>query len=170
MTSFRTIDDLDVAGKRVLVRVDFNVPMKDGRVTDTTRIDRTLPTLRELSDKGAKVVVISHLGRPKGQRKPEFSLKPVAEALAEGLHRPVTFATDCIGPEATGVVNALKNGNFAMLENLRFYPEEEKNDEGFARELGKNGDILVSDAFSCAHRAHASVEALARILPSKEPW
>ena len=166
MSEFRTIDSLDVAGKRVLVRVDFNVPMKDGKVTDTTRIDRTLPTLRELSEKGAKVIVISHLGRPKGQKKPEFSLKPVAEALADALHAPVTFAFDCIGPEATGVVNAMKNGGFAMLENLRFYPQEEKNDTEFAKELAKNGDILVSDAFSCAHRAHASVEALARIIPS----
>lgn len=166
MSAFRTIDSLDVAGKRVLVRVDFNVPMKDGKVTDTTRIDRTLPTLRELSEKGAKVIVISHLGRPKGQKKPEFSLKPVAEALADALHAPVTFAFDCIGPEATGVVNAMKDGGFAMLENLRFYPQEEKNDAEFAKELAKNGDILVSDAFSCAHRAHASVEALARIIPS----
>lgn len=166
MSAFRTIDSLDVSGKRVLVRVDFNVPMKDGKVTDTTRIDRTLPTLRELSEKGAKVIVISHLGRPKGQKKPEFSLKPVAEALADALHAPVTFAFDCIGPEATGVVNAMKDGGFAMLENLRFYPQEEKNDAEFAKELAKNGDILVSDAFSCAHRAHASVEALARIIPS----
>ena len=166
MSAFRTIDSLDVAGKRVLVRVDFNVPMKDGKVTDTTRIDRTLPTLRELSEKGAKVIVISHLGRPKGQKKPEFSLKPVAEALADALHASVTFAFDCIGPEATGVVNAMKDGGFAMLENLRFYPQEEKNDAEFAKELAKNGDILVSDAFSCAHRAHASVEALARIIPS----
>ncbi len=166
MSEFRTIDSLDVAGKRVLVRVDFNVPMKDGKVTDTTRIDRTLPTLRELSEKGAKVIVISHLGRPKGQKKPEFTLKPVAEALAQALNAPVTFATDCIGPEAKGVVNAMKDGGFAMLENLRFYPQEEKNDPDFAKQLAENGDILVSDAFSCAHRAHASVEALARIIPS----
>ncbi len=166
MSEFRTIDSLDVAGKRVLVRVDFNVPMKDGKVTDTTRIDRTLPTLRELSKKGAKVIVISHLGRPKGQKKPEFTLKPVAEALADALNAPVTFATDCIGPEAKGVVNAMKDGGFAMLENLRFYPQEEKNDPDFAKQLAENGDILVSDAFSCAHRAHASVEALARIIPS----
>ncbi|MBL8660730.1 MAG: phosphoglycerate kinase [Rhodospirillales bacterium] len=166
MSEFRTIDSLDVAGKRVLVRVDFNVPMKDGKVTDTTRIDRTLPTLRELSEKGAKVIVISHLGRPKGQKKPEFSLKPVADALASALSAPVTFATDCIGPEATGVVNAMRDGGFAMLENLRFYPQEEKNDQEFAKQLAENGDILVSDAFSCAHRAHASVEALARIIPS----
>ncbi|MDZ3837378.1 MAG: phosphoglycerate kinase [Rhodospirillales bacterium] len=166
MSAFRTIDSLDVAGKRVLVRVDFNVPMKDGKVTDTTRIDRTLPTLRELSEKGAKVIVISHLGRPKGQKKPEFTLMPVAEALADALHAPVTFAPDCVGPEATGVVNAMKNGGFAMLENLRFYPQEEKNDAEFAKQLAENGDILVSDAFSCSHRAHASVEALARIIPS----
>jgi phosphoglycerate kinase len=166
MSAFRTIDSLDVAGKRVLVRVDFNVPMKDGKVTDTTRIDRTLPTLRELSDKGAKVIVISHLGRPKGQKKPEFTLKPVADALADALHAPVTFASDCIGPEATGVVNAMKDGGFAMLENLRFYPQEEKNDAEFAKQLAENGDILVSDAFSCSHRAHASVEALARLIPS----
>ena len=166
MSAFRTIDSLDVAGKRVLVRVDFNVPMKDGKVTDTTRIDRTLPTLRELSEKGAKVIVISHLGRPKGQKKPEFTLKPVADALADALKAPVTFAPDCIGPEATGVVNAMKNGGFAMLENLRFYPQEEKNDAEFAKQLAENGDILVSDAFSCSHRAHASVEALARIIPS----
>jgi phosphoglycerate kinase len=166
MSAFRTIDSLDVAGKRVLVRVDFNVPMKDGKVTDTTRIDRTLPTLRELSEKGAKVIVISHLGRPKGQKKPEFTLKPVAEALADALHAPVTFAPDCIGPEAKGVVNAMKDGGFAMLENLRFYPQEEKNDPEFAKQLAENGDILVSDAFSCSHRAHASVEALARLIPS----
>jgi phosphoglycerate kinase len=166
MSAFRTIDSLDVAGKRVLVRVDFNVPMKDGKVTDTTRIDRTLPTLRELSEKGAKVIVISHLGRPKGQKKPEFTLKPVADALADALNAPVTFAFDCIGPEATGVVNAMKNGGFAMLENLRFYPQEEKNDAEFAKQLAENGDILVSDAFSCSHRAHASVEALARLIPS----
>lgn len=166
MSEFRTIDSLDVAGKRVLVRVDFNVPMKDGKVTDTTRIDRTLPTLRELSEKGAKVIVISHLGRPKGQKKPEFTLKPVADALADALNAPVTFAPDCIGPEASAVVNAMKDGGFAMLENLRFYPQEEKNDPNFAKQLAENGDFLVSDAFSCAHRAHASVEALARIIPS----
>jgi phosphoglycerate kinase len=166
MTTFKTIDDLDLAGKRVLVRTDFNVPMKDGKVTDTTRIDRTVSTLRELADKGAKVIVLSHLGRPKGKKAPEFTLKPVAEALAVSLGRPVAFAADCIGPDAKAVVDAMKNGDVAMLENVRFYAEEEKNDEAFARKLAENGDILVSDAFSCAHRAHASVEALARILPS----
>ncbi len=166
MTTFRTIDDLDVAGKRVLVRADLNVPMKDGKVTDTTRIDRTVPTLIELADRGAKVIVLSHLGRPKGQKNAAFTLKPVADALARSAGRPVAFATDCIGPEAKTVVDAMKNGGLAMLENVRFYAEEEKNDQGFARKLAENGDILVSDAFSCAHRAHASVEALARILPS----
>jgi len=166
MTKFRTIDDLDVAGKRVLVRADLNVPMKEGKVTDTTRIDRTAPTLNELAKRGAKVIVMTHLGRPKGQKKPEFTLKPVADALAASLGRPVAFATDCIGPDAEAVVNAMKDGDVAMLENVRFYAEEEKNDQGFAQKLAALGDFLVSDAFSCSHRAHASVEALARILPS----
>jgi phosphoglycerate kinase len=166
MTVFRTIDDLDVAGKRVLVRADLNVPMKGGKVTDSTRIDRTVPTLKELADKGAKVIVLSHLGRPKGQKNLEFTLKPVADALAASLGRPVAFAKDCIGPDAKAVVDAMKNGDVAMFENVRFYGEEEKNDQGFAKKLAEQGDILVSDAFSCSHRAHASVEALARILPS----
>jgi len=166
MTTFRTIDDLDVAGKRVLVRADLNVPMKDGKVTNTTRIDRTVPTLNELADRGAKVIVLSHLGRPKGQKNPEFTLAPVAEALAASASRPVAFATDCIGSEAAAVVNAMNSGDLAMLENVRFYAEEEKNDQDFAQKLAENGDILVSDAFSCSHRAHASVEALARILLS----
>jgi phosphoglycerate kinase len=166
MAGFKTIDTLDVANKRVLVRVDFNVPMKDGKVTDTTRIDRTLPSLNELADKGAKVIILAHFGRPKGQKNLEFTLKPVADALASQLGKPVAFAPDCIGPDAAAVVNAMKPGDFAMLENVRFYAEEEKNDAGFAKQLAENGDILVSDAFSCSHRAHASVEALARILPS----
>ncbi len=166
MASFKTIDTLDVANKRVLVRVDFNVPMKDGKVTDTTRIDRTVPSLMELADKGAKVILLAHFGRPKGQKNLEFTLKPVADALAECLGKPVAFAPDCIGPEAAAVVNAMKPGDFAMLENVRFYAEEEKNDPEFAKKLAENGDILVSDAFSCAHRAHASVEALAHILPA----
>jgi phosphoglycerate kinase len=166
MTTFRTIDDVDVKGKRVLVRVDFNVPMKDGKVTDTTRIDRTVPSLLELADKGARVIVLSHLGRPKGKKNLEFTQKPVADCLAERSGRPVAFATDCIGPEAEAVVNAMKPGDIAMLENVRFYAEEEKNDPEFAKQLAKLGDILVSDAFSCSHRAHASVEALAKLIPS----
>ena len=166
MADIRTIDDLDVAGKRVLVRVDFNVPMKDGKVTDTTRIDRTVPSLEELAGKGAKVIVLSHLGRPKGKKNLEFTQKPVAEALAAALGKPVAFAPDCIGPEAKAVVDALKPGEFAMLENVRFYAEEEKNDPEFAKKLAEMGDVLVSDAFSCSHRAHASVEALAKLIPS----
>jgi len=166
MASFRTIDDLDVNGKRVLVRVDFNVPMKDGKVTDSTRIDRTVPSLEELAGKGAKVIILSHLGRPKGKKNLEFTQKPVADALAAALGKPVAFAPDCIGPEAKAVVDALKPGEFAMLENVRFYAEEEKNDLDFAKKLAEMGDILISDAFSCSHRAHASVEALAKLIPS----
>jgi phosphoglycerate kinase len=166
MADIRTIDDLDVAGKRVLVRVDFNVPMKDGKVTDTTRIDRTVPSLEELAGKGAKVIILSHLGRPKGKKNPEFTQKPVADALAAALGKPVAFAPDCVGPEAKAVVDALKPGEFAMLENVRFYAEEEKNDQDFAKKLAEMGDVLVSDAFSCSHRAHASVEALAKLIPS----
>jgi len=166
MADIRTIDDFDVAGKRVLVRVDFNVPMKDGKVTDSTRIDRTVPSLEELAGKGAKVIVLSHLGRPKGKKNLEFTQKAVAEALAAALGKPVAFAPDCIGPEAKAVVDALKPGEYAMLENVRFYAEEEKNDLEFAKKLAEMGDILVSDAFSCSHRAHASVEALARLIPS----
>ncbi|QNT68204.1 phosphoglycerate kinase [Defluviicoccus vanus] len=165
-TSFRTIDDLDVAGKRVLMRVDFNVPMKDGKVTDTTRIDRTVPSIKELTGKGAKVIILSHLGRPKGKKNLDFTQKPVAEALAAKLGQPVAFAPDCIGPDAKAVVDAMKPGDVAMLENVRFYAEEEKNDLEFAKKLAEVGDILVSDAFSCSHRAHASVEALAKLIPS----
>lgn len=166
MADIRTIDDLDVAGKRVLVRVDFNVPMKEGKVTDTTRIDRTVPSLQELAGKGAKVIILSHLGRPKGKKNMEFTQKPVAEALAKALGKPVTFAPDCIGPEAKAVVDKLQPGEFAMLENVRFYAQEEKNDPEFAKKLAEMGDVLVSDAFSCSHRAHASVEALAKLIPS----
>ncbi|MBK8176803.1 MAG: phosphoglycerate kinase [Rhodospirillales bacterium] len=166
MAEIRTIDDLDVAGKRVLVRVDFNVPMKNGKVTDTTRIDRTVPSLQELAGKGAKVIILSHLGRPKGKKNLEFTQAPVAEALAAALGKPVAFAPDCIGPEAKAVVDAVKPSEFAMLENVRFYAEEEKNDPEFAKKLAEMGDILVSDAFSCSHRAHASVEALAKLIPS----
>jgi phosphoglycerate kinase len=166
MANIKTIDDLDVSGKRVLVRVDFNVPMKDGKVTDTNRIDRTVPSLEELARKGAKVIVLSHLGRPKGKKNLEFTQKLVAEALSRALGKPVAFAPDCIGPDAKAVVDALKPGEFAMLENVRFYAEEEKNDQEFAKKLAELGDVLVSDAFSCSHRAHASVEALARLIPS----
>jgi len=166
MSTFKTLDNLDVAGKRILIRVDLNVPMKDGVVTDSTRIDRTVPTLKELSDKGAKVIVMCHFGRPKGQVVPEMSVKLIAEALGNALGRPVTFASDCIGEAAQAVVDGLSSGDVALLENLRFHPEEEKNDAGFAAKLAALGDIYVSEAFSCSHRAHASTEAIAKILPA----
>ena len=166
MSHFKTINDLDVAGKRVLVRVDLNVPMQDGRVTDTTRIDRTVPTLTELSNKGAKVIVISHFGRPKGQVVPEMSLAPVAEALSLSCGQPVAFATDTVGERAQMTIDAMAEGDIVMLENLRFHADEEANDKAFAVKLSNLGDVYVSDAFSCSHRAHASTEGLARLLPS----
>jgi phosphoglycerate kinase len=163
---FKTIDDFEVKGKRVLVRADLNVPMKDGQVTDLTRLERTAPTILELAKKGAKVVVLAHFGRPKGKVVPEMSLKPVADALGKVMGRPVPFATDCVGAPATATVAGLKDGDVAVLENLRFHGAEEKNDSAFAGQLAGLGDIYVNDAFSCAHRAHASTEAIARLLPS----
>ena len=166
MPRFRTLDDLDVAAKRVLVRADLNVPVKGGKVTDATRIERLAPTLEALLGKGAKVVVMSHFGRPKGP-DPSQSLRPLVEPLSRAIGgRKVHFATDCIGPEAERVVNALQPGEVALLENLRFHPEEEKNDPGFAKRLAALGDAYVDDAFSAAHRAHASIEALAHLLPA----
>lgn len=166
MPDFATIDDLEPAGKRVLVRLDLNVPMTDGKVGDMTRIERSVPTVRELSEKGAKVVVLSHFGRPKGQRNAEMTLEPIARAFAEVLGQNVTFASDCIGPEAEAIVNSLANGGIAMLENVRFHAGEEKNDPAFIQQLAALGDIYVNDAFSVAHRAHASTEGLARVLPA----
>jgi len=166
MSQFRTIDDLDVSGKRVLVRADLNVPMKDGAVTDTTRIDRTVQTLAELSEKGAKVIVMSHWGRPKGQVVPEMTLAPVAQALSSSLGKPVTFATDTVGPEAEKTISAMADGDVVMLENLRYHAEEEANDKAFTEKLAQLGDVYVSDAFSCSHRAHASTEGLAHLLPA----
>lgn len=166
MPRFRTLDDLDVAGKRVLVRADLNVPVKDGKVTDATRIERLAPTIEALLQKGAKVVVMSHFGRPKGP-DPSLSLRPLVEPLSRAIGgKPVHFAPDCIGAEANRVVDALKPGEVALLENLRFHPEEEKNDPGFAKQLAELGDAYVDDAFSAAHRAHASIEALAHLLPA----
>ena len=166
MSAFHTLDDLDVAGKTVLVRGDLNVPMKDGKVTDTTRLDRLAGTLLELADKGAKVVVMSHFGRPKGQVNPDYSLAPVVPALSTALGgRPVAFAEDCIGPKAEAAVAGLAPGGFLVLENLRFYPGEEKNDPDFAKQLAALGDVYVNDAFATAHRAHASTEALAHLMP-----
>jgi phosphoglycerate kinase len=161
----RTLDDVDVKGRRVLLRIDLNVPMENGRVADATRIERVLPTIREISGKGGKAVVLSHFGRPKG-RDPKDSLKPIAEALGEQLGRPVAFAEDCIGAAAGKAVKAMKDGDVLVLENTRFHPGEETNDPTFVKELAKNGDIYVNDAFSAAHRAHASTEGLAHVLPA----
>jgi phosphoglycerate kinase len=167
MPDFRSLDDLTPQGRRVLVRVDLNVPLKDGRVTDATRIERAVPTLKELREKGAKVIVLSHFGRPKGKADPAFSLKPLVEPLSRALGgKPIAFAQDCIGPEAERVVAAMKAGDVALLENLRFHPEEEKNDSAFASRLAALGDLYVNDAFSAAHRAHASTEGLAHLLPA----
>jgi phosphoglycerate kinase len=166
MSDFKTIDSERVQGKRVLVRVDLNVPMKNGKVTDATRIERAAPTLKELADKGAKVIVLSHFGRPDGKRVPEMSLKPLVEPLAKALGKPVAFADDCIGPQAEAAVKALKPGDVLLLENLRFHKEEEENDKGFVDQLAALGDIYVNDAFSAAHRAHASTEGVADRLPA----
>lgn len=166
MSTFKTIDDLDVAGKRVLVRADLNVPMADGKPTDTTRIDRSVQTIKDLTDRGAKVIMLSHFGRPKGQVVPEMSLKPVADAMAAALGRDVAFASDTIGDSAKAVTGAMSDGDVAMLENVRFHAEETDNDDGFASALAEMGDLYVNDAFSTAHRAHASTEALARKLPA----
>src|SRR5438874_3885033 len=166
MPRFRTVDDLDVSGKRVLVRADLNVPVKGGKVTDATRIERLAPTIEALIAKGAKVIVMSHFGRPKGP-DPSQSLRAVVEPLSRAIGgRPVQFAPDCIGPEAERVVAALKPGEVALLENLRFHKGEEANDPGFAKALAALGDAYVDDAFSAAHRAHASIEALAHLLPA----
>lgn len=164
--TFKTLDALDARDKRVLVRVDFNVPMQDGEVTDATRIERAARTLTELADKGARVVALSHFGRPKGRHEPSMSLEPVARALAGVLGREVAFATDCIGEAAASVVDALEPGGIALLENLRFHSGEEKNDPAFAEALARLGDAYVNDAFSCSHRAHASVTGLPERLPS----
>lgn len=166
MARFKTLDDLDVAGKTVLVRVDFNVPMQDGKVTDDTRIRRALPTIKDLIAAGAKVLLLSHFGRPKGKVVPEMSLRPVVAPLSAALGRNVAFAGDCIGPEAEKLAAELGAGEVALLENLRFHAGEEANDPTFVAALAKLGDVYLGDAFSAAHRAHASVEGLARALPA----
>jgi phosphoglycerate kinase len=163
---FRTLRDLDVRGKRVVVREDLNVPMKDGAAGDPTRIVASLPTLRYLHEQGARTIVLSHLGRPDGHVVPAMSLRPVAAELAKHLGLPVTFAADCVGPEAEAAVAALADGEVVVLENVRFHAEEEANDPAFAERLAKLGDIYVNDAFGTAHRAHASTEGIARYLPA----
>ena len=163
--SFRTLDDVDVKGKRVLVRVDLNVPMYGGKVTDATRLERIAPTITEMSDKGGKVILLAHFGRPKG-RDDKNSLKPVAAALADVIKKPVAFADDSVGDVAAKAVGAMKDGDILCLENTRFHSAEEKNDPAFVAELAKLGDIWVNDAFSAAHRAHASTEGLGHKLPA----
>jgi phosphoglycerate kinase len=166
MPKFKTLDDLDVAGKTVLVRVDFNVPMSGGKVTDATRLERAAPTVRDLAKKGAKVLLLSHFGRPKGKPNPEMSLKPLAAAFGQVLGQEVAFAEDCIGAPAETVAKSLKDGGVALLENLRFHAGEEANDVAFVKALAALGQAYVNDAFSAAHRAHASTEGIARLLPS----
>jgi phosphoglycerate kinase len=165
LNKFRTLDDAEVRGKRVLVRVDFNVPMENGAVTDATRIERAAPTIVEIADNGGKVILLSHFGRPKG-REPRDSLEPVAAAAARVVGRPVAFAADCVGEVAEKAVAAMRPGDILCLENTRFHAGEEKNDRDFAAKLAQLGDLYVDDAFSAAHRAHASVEAVAHLLPA----
>ena len=164
MTPKRSIPDLALDGKRVLMRVDFNVPIKNGAMTDDTRIRASLPTIRYALDHGATVILCSHLGRPKGQRNPEYSLRPVAVRLSELLGRPVEFADDCIGPSASAAIDRAGANGVVLLENLRFHPEEEKNDPAFAQQLASLADVYVDDAFGSAHRAHASTEGVVRFV------
>ena len=165
-SKLRTTEGLDVNGKRVMVRVDLNVPLRDGVVTDATRIVRIAPCLLDLASRGAKVVVISHFGRPKGKPEVEYSLAPVAARMGEVLRRPVRFVEDCVGSAADKAVAAMVPGDVVLLENLRFHSGEEKNDPAFAAALAKNADVFVGEAFSSSHRAHASTEAITRLLPS----
>ena len=166
MGAFHTLDDADCAGKRVLVRVDLNVPMVDGKVTDDTRIRAAAPTVNEIADKGGRVILLAHFGRPKDGPEPKYSLKPVVPAIAAVIGRKIAFANDCVGPKAEEAVAALRDGDILVLENTRFHKGEEKNDTAFADGLARLGDCFVMDAISAAHRAHASTEGLARRLPS----
>ena len=163
---FRTLDDAQVAGKRVLLRVDLNVPTENGKVTDTTRIDRVASTITEIADKGGKVILLAHFGRPKGGPDEANSLRPVADAVAAVTGRKVGFATDCLGDVAAAAIAKMKNGDILLLENTRFYKGEEKNDPAIVEGFAKLGDLYVNDAFSAAHRAHASTEGVAHKLPA----
>ncbi|OHC75658.1 MAG: phosphoglycerate kinase [Rhodospirillales bacterium RIFCSPLOWO2_12_FULL_58_28] len=166
MKKVKTIDTLDLSGKRVLVRADLNVPMRNGRITDSTRLMRMAPTVKELVAKGATVIVISHFGRPKGVAAEGFSLRPLVEALSGVVGRPVTFIEDCVGAKVEWALSIMPEGHVALLENLRFHPGEERNAAGFAGGLAALADCYVNDAFSCAHRAHASTSAIAHLLPA----
>ena len=162
-----TVRDIDVRGKRVLVRVDLNAPQDaTGAITDDTRLRASLPTIQYLLDQGASVILMSHLGRPKGKVDPKYSLKPIAARLSELLGKPVPLAPDCVGPEVEAMAHALQPGEVLLLENLRFHPEEEANDPGFAKQLAALGEVYVNDAFGTAHRAHASTEGVAHDLPA----
>ena len=165
MARFHTLDDLDARGRRVIVRADLNVPTRDGQVTDTTRIDRSAATIRELADRGARVIVLSHFGRPKGHEE-KYSQKLLVAPLSQALGRPVAWAEDCVGSAAAAAVSRLGDGDVVLMENVRFHPEEEANDLSFARQVAELGQVYVNDAFSTAHRAHASTEAVARLIPA----
>ena len=164
--TFKTLDDADLSGKRALVRVDFNVPMQDGAVSDDTRLRAALPTIEKLRKRGAKTILLAHFDRPKGKRVPEMSLKPVVGPLSKLVGATVGFADDCVGPDVHKAIEAMKDGDVLLLENVRYHSGEEKNEADFAEALAANGDLYINDAFSAAHRAHASTEALARLLPA----
>ena len=159
-----TIDDIDLTDKRALVRVDFNVPIEGGKVADDTRLVASIPTIQKLVQSGARVILMSHLGRPKGGPDSKYSLRPVAERLSQLMGLPVKFADDCIGPAPQEAARNLKNGELLLLENLRFHPQEEKNDSGFAKELASLGEVYINDAFGTAHRAHASTEGVTKYI------
>jgi phosphoglycerate kinase len=163
----KTIADVDVKGKRVLMRVDFNVPVEDGKITDDRRIVQALPTIKDVINRGGRLILMSHLGRPKKGPEPKYSLKPTVERLSQLLGKPVQFAADCIGPEVEKQANALKDGDVLVLENVRFHPEEEKNDPAFAQQLAKLGDVYVNDAFGTAHREHGSTFGVAQVMAGK---
>jgi len=167
MSSVRTLSDLDVTGRTVFVRVDFNVPLEGTKITDDTRIRAAIPTIKTIMERGGRVLLASHLGRPKGKRKAEFSIEPAAHRLAELMGVEVLLADDCIGDGARKVATDLRDNQIGILENLRFHPEEEADDELFARELAKLAEVYVNDAFGCSHRAHASVHALPKLMPQR---